>query len=868
MQPRNIYDRLWHDQEISGLRVNVEQNFQHLVAARKLKRRYFYLAPNDFIDWLEDINRLPKNDASFDATVDFYECLVAEYPVSANWCQYINFLIDSKVTDEHTLSTFDRAFEIASCDFKNAHLLYSQYLEYTATILSTSESIAGKLWTVWLSFLKTSHQELDKTFELTSAFVTKAFPDSYDKHMIQSNKIYQNTKKSLHYYTQQESSLANEPDAWCKYLQHIAKYSPDASTRLQVTLIRSILSAEGPNSTTWEAVWLTYIQCLYKIHSNVETHLYDYVRAYPSSARSYAEYIRNCLLFKDADINFPQMVDRFEHTDLRHQVEYDLWKALATAVLFHETKMSSDIPAHLDEYVEIAFGNSDVFHAVEKLSIAILEEKNETKQALSIAERMVDVFSDQCEVWLFTSQLMKNHGATYSELSQFFSDAISNCLSMDWPERIVQEALSFELVSGTVNSYNEKLVKANEELKKVDRESGQPQEQPVIASKEEPTEDNKSHAGRNRESLKVKIANISKSASENDVKRMFSDCGVIADLNLVEHAETLEAIIEFESEPSLMAALTRDKKIMNGQQIMVSRHLEATIWVSNYPPSLTQAEVRKVFEDCGEIISVRFPSLKTNQQRRFCYLEFARPEGAAAAVSKYNGTMLKDSLSETSYKLVVAISRPPPKVSTRSAKLHRQVYVKNLNFQETTKSKLLALFEQYGEIESIDIPLKEEMRAKGCVNGGFAFVAFKNEPAATKAVAADGKMLDNRKIQVHKAQKQTDHHFNPADYDDQRSISVTGFPETMRKEQLEAIVSEKLGSITKLYVDFKTCSAVIEFAASGSTKRALELENASFAGFKLQVGTKNSFGNSLQNHRPKQKLMVPTVVRKKRRIEP
>lgn len=879
-QNRSLYDLEHHDVHIASLRTDATKNFTALAAARKSKLRYFLMAPHDFAEWLQDINKLSGSGPRYRATIDFYESLVREYPVAANWYRYIGYVIENEherlgenetngVNGEETASVsvsglFARALPVVNCDFKDAHLVYNQYFEYyTRDLQEGDSSKIDNLWKAWLSVLSVSHADLDNTFTQASSFVSKYYPNSYELHMLQANKVYQRSQKLAGYYIKLEDAVRvpSLPQPWCDYLEHIAKYADDASTRLPVTLARSRIDSEACTAQ-WIPVWLSFLYGSYTLRLDTEPHLYNFVRAFPNSAVSYGEYIRSCQRFAEPQLKFCLMLDRIEHIDLMNTASYDDWKVVALAVLFYENKTAPGVPGHLKAYVDHAFRHNDVFHAVEKLAVSIAVQKDDMKLASAITMDLVRHFPDQCEVWLFAGQFQQTHGSPYKKVARLYRDAVMECLKMDWPERIIQEALNFELAHGTLESYNEMMLMANRELKKV---LTSPEAVHTTEAERHPKATEDKIPVRNRESLKIKVEDIPKSATENDVKLVFSDCGEIAEFVLVDSGPQYEATVEFRTEQALMAALTKDKKAVNGQHIAVSQLREAIVWVSNFPPSMSQSEVKALFEECGKIASARFPSLKSGRGRRFCYLEFTRPESAAAAVKKLNGTKLRDKIGGGSFKLVVAISRPPKKNETRTQVMHRQVCVKNLDYY-VTELELRAVFEKHGELEEISLPLKKDMRDKGHVNGGYAFVTFKNEPSALNALSADGELVRNRKIHVYRAQPQVSI-YNPSDYDDQRTITITGFPDSVRQEQLQAFMSEHFGTVTKSFLNHENGSAVVEFADSETTKSALQIESTIYDGNTLKVGPKASFRNPHQGttSEPKRKLMVPTVVARKRK---
>jgi hypothetical protein len=116
---------------------------------------------------------------------------------------------------------------------------------------------------------------------------------------------------------------------------------------------------------------------------------------------------------------------------------------------------------------------------------------------------------------------------------------------------------------------------------------------------------------------------------------------------------------------------------------------------------------------CGEVVDVRFPSLKYNTHRRFCYVQFGSA-GEARAAAKLDGTKVGDDLH-----LVAKISDPSKKQERHGA-VHegREIHVSNLDWK-ATEDDLKELFSKYGQVEVARIPTKVDGGSKG-----FGFVAF------------------------------------------------------------------------------------------------------------------------------------------------
>ena len=113
---------------------------------------------------------------------------------------------------------------------------------------------------------------------------------------------------------------------------------------------------------------------------------------------------------------------------------------------------------------------------------------------------------------------------------------------------------------------------------------------------------------------------------------------------------------------------------------------------------------------------MRFPSLKVNTHRRFCYVQFLSASAARAA-TRLDGMTVGDGLH-----LVVQISDPSQK-RERSGPVYeeREIHVSNLHWK-ATESDLQGLFSRYGKVEVARIPTKVDGGSKG-----FGFVVFSSK---------------------------------------------------------------------------------------------------------------------------------------------
>ena len=139
----------------------------------------------------------------------------------------------------------------------------------------------------------------------------------------------------------------------------------------------------------------------------------------------------------------------------------------------------------------------------------------------------------------------------------------------------------------------------------------------------------------------------------------------------------------------------------------------------------------------GTVISVRFPSLKYNSRRRFCYVQFFTAEEARAA------TALNGKAIDGQNHLMAVISDPDAKRSRSGATSEgRELHVGNVDFNSTEK-EIRDFFSQRGAVENVRL-LKN---AAGKLTGT-CFVVYRKPEEAAAALDLNNKPLGSRLLRV------------------------------------------------------------------------------------------------------------------------
>ncbi len=374
---------------------------------------------------------------------------------------------------------------------------------------------------------------------------------------------------------------------------------------------------------------------------------------------------------------------------------------------------------------------------------------------------------------------------------------------------------------------------------------------------------------RDRENTTVLVTNLPPDITQTKIRQYFKEYGHINNLTVQVEEDGLSstALVEFRVPEDVQSAMIKDGKYFGDNQIHVETGTGLTLYVTNYPPAADEAYMRELFAECGEIFSIRWPSLKYNTHRRFCYISFRSASAAAAA------TQLDGKLLEGHYKLEAKYSDPTKKKTREGASAEgREIHIANID-RSATEDDLREIFSKYGNVESIRILRNVAGRSKG---GGF--VIFEKKEEAKEALALDKTRL---KSQILTVELSTQTNYKPtattigskassaspapdsegdlrmayspalgsqalsiqAQQDPSkaeiaaRTIAIMNIPDTINDTRIHAL-AEPYGTVVKLTLRLDHQGAIIEYADVAAAGRAsLALENYEIIpGRKLRTG--------------------------------
>lgn len=549
----------------------------------------------------------------------------------------------------------------------------------------------------------------------------------------------------------------------------------------------------------------------------------------------------------------------------------------------------------------------DPLFRIERIVIQHLTQKGALEQARSYWTKLVKTHANSYEFWqqyYLWEMTVRAPSGPPSLATEVLVSAVHQ-RNLDWPEKIM------EIYIRHCNNYEEvnALLKAMDIVhrftksvaKRREREAAeaaalyaqqQPQAQTEVAAETEspagaskrkweevPEEiegsikkkiksDDKDsfreqHSKRDRENTSIVVANLPVEVTKNKVRQYFRDYGELNNVELIQEADgqSSTAILEFRTSEEAQSALLRDGKFYTDRQLQVTPGTGLTLYVTNYPATADDYYLRKLFKACGEILSIRMPSLKFNTHRRFCYITFRTPEAAAAA------TELDGQALDKEHKLVAKYSDPGNKKDREGAMAEgRELHITSLD-PSLSEADLKEVFSKYGKVQRARI-----LRTKTGVSKGAGFVAFETKEEATAALEMDKTKLKSRVLTV---ELSTGKNFKPTatvlgkassaspapesnsamspspapdsqsnthaqhapSQSSNRTITLMNIPDTVNEARVRALI-EPFGAFVKLTLRPDHQGAIIEYPDAASAGRAaLGLENHEIApGRKLRTG--------------------------------
>lgn len=838
------------------------------------------LSAEQWIKWIKD-ESIPRELIPI-----IYEEAVLSTPTVELWTQYANFLVSNYKPEERNTTydkiaaTLAKGADATAYVIPNSHLVWNIYRDFVSLDLDNETEkphTVSRLKQLYLERLAIPHATLGDTFSAFSTFITAYDNDNYENEMIKANKIYAAALKTLQARDQWESTIAsnNSLENYAAYIQwEIIKPKKYQEKQLIIALYERVVG-EYPHN--FAAIWddyITYLQYAEEPYDRRSSVLERATKACPGSGELWAHLLRVRVM---SEAPFAEVSETKESVDtvlsFQKAESYQDWKVFTMAwlyflrVTFSETQNEEILEQFIIDaesaYVKtVEYGAGDPYFEMEKFLIEQWTLLSDLDQVRKIWNRVSKYHGKATEFWIKWALWEQANGDYHTTVGVFTKAMTRN--NLDWPERLFQEFMEYERSHGSSYSIEDCISRCRMKLKyyqwqrvrnqgesealqdtqiethlagessstkrgRADSSTEKPNERPTKAQKQEvvTTPQGSEPASRDRENNTVIASNLPEIGAA-ELKKFFSDCGEIKDINL--DSAKHYATIEFGDHEGALAALTRHlKKIgASDNEIIMQSGESTTVWVTNFLPSSTEDSLRRLFGEYGKVISIRFPSLKFNTHRRFCYIQFSAASEALNAAGALNGYQMQQPNSEHPLSLVVKISDPSMKKERTGAIYEdREVFVKGIDFKSVNEAAIRTLFEPYGPIERVRLPLSKGNEKQGRLHDGYCFIVLATADAAKNAIVGlNGVQMEARTIHVSLAAKsgtktvskmgagsdgkQNTENDRPSDIN-ARTIIVTNLADTINDAQLSDVFS-KYGTLNRITLRPENESATIEYS--------------------------------------------------------
>ncbi|KAL1219671.1 Polyadenylate-binding protein 1 [Cardamine amara subsp. amara] len=265
----------------------------------------------------------------------------------------------------------------------------------------------------------------------------------------------------------------------------------------------------------------------------------------------------------------------------------------------------------------------------------------------------------------------------------------------------------------------------------------------------------------------VFVKNLHESIDDKQLADMFSSFGKVLSSKVVCDASGVSkgyGFVQFYSELSVDIACNGRNQHIQVCPFVSHRQWDESpvftnVYVKNLAETATDADLKRIFGEFGEINSAVVMRDGKGKSRKFGFVNFEKAEAAVTAIEKMNGTIVDEKelyvgraqRKKTRLEDLMAnfkLEKTRRDVRTRKG---LNLYVKNL--EGSVNNKVLEeLFSEFGTITSCKV-----MVHSNNVSKGVGFVEFSTSEEASQAMLKmNGKMVEGKQIYVSLAQCKED----------------------------------------------------------------------------------------------------------------
>ena len=867
--------------------------YDDLRSARQTMHAFHPLSESLWLQWLNDeisgalltedkiavahlYEQATTDYLSFRLWKDFSEFYISQYKASMEDDE--DYEMKSFFSANKVIEVLQAAVEATKYVLPSSHAIWKIYRDFLQSRLEVdqSESVFVLLKRAYETHIATPHSSIESTWEDYSSFVSSYDSTNYEATMMSATVTYQAAKAKFEAREIFELQLTRENIL--EYLQWECAQQPLDIELLICLYERSIIVYPLTSS-----LWLEYILMLFEKQRSVLQIIERAVRNCPEAGLLWACYFRFLEMDERPVEEMLQIQERALNSRLNkhfhelvevHCAWYEaLWRKYNASDMARTEQLASSLISTCDEIESItqslwrAFKTTDPQYRLDRLCLNFKTFCEDLDGARRIWKRLSKRHHREANFWLQFFTWERNYGTIDNARKILLGMSYRE---LDYPEILYDSLLSFELESGNAKSFQVAFAKVHQagnvekrsrtltnrmeaessiadhnhyhdgiEKRKLDASEKMVNKKAKIENLDGVT--TLPDIGRDRENASVKVQYLPLTTTEKRLRQIFRDCGSVQSVKLFVQEESQTAIIEFNDTSDVSVAMTRDKRIVDGAEIQVSKAEALRLFVTNFAPTADETSMYALFGKYGDVVAVDFPSLKYDKKRRFCYIGLKSTEQSYAAL-ELDGTVVNG------HEIKVHISDPRNRAA-RSGAIYegRQVMATNLPFK-ATEDDIKPHFESHGEVTNVSLSKNPDGTLKG-----FGFITFATRQAAEAALTLDGTKFGGRALGVKiadanvKSKKPIAHRtVNPAisatstetdrpthEQMVQKTVCAINVADTVNEARIRQLF-EPFGSLRKVELRPDHSGVFVEYdSVANAGKATLALEGRELSGQKL-----------------------------------
>lgn len=736
-------------------------------------------------------------------------------------------------SDDWTREAMSIVVSKGAGDISQSHVLWDQYYNWELEILekaSTDEKplLVNIIEEILLARLQQPHANHQDTYQSYSSFTTAHKPASeYESLLISASKLRSRAIKAYEKREPSEMALAAAGYSLDAYVSYIAaerrRRDPDyfilcgLYERGLAEASRRQFAGELGAEQTMQMFWVGYIDFVNSQGQSAEF-LRRATRSAPGSGEVWARYIRFLERVQESEVSEGEM-DAGKNEDIKAAYT----RALSTALFTRSGKSDPEIDA--DQIVPLvlaragaekraveagrAHGDSlaTLIKVVEEGIVMVRQASSSGDPRFRLEKflsefylSLADVPDAAVQLWASTATHYRSSWAAWVAYTDVlirtdhhdlarktFQDMSTK--NLDYPEALWDAWHNFEHAHGSLSSLEEAINKITQARAQLETRRAREAEKAYAAAAAQYAE---------QQAASVPVVSVPATGVTQGSALAFSEA---MDVDFSAPADT-KGKRKAEEEPPVTETSGGKKPRLETPPVSLKRDREnCTVFVADLPSEATEADLKALFKDCGDIRDIKFTRM---------------PETLVATVEFYD----RDSVP-------AALTKDKKRIHETEIGVHlawrSTLYVTNFP-EKFDDASIRDLFGQYGLIFDVRWPSKKFKATRR-----FCYLQYTSPSSAERALELHGRELEpDRAISVLISNPERKKERSDADANE-RELYVAGLSKFATKEDLRKVF-ETYGPIKEIRLAEDKSGqpkgfAFIDFESETDARAALAANN-------------------------------------------